>query len=385
MRNRTISLLLALVLTMSAILPLPSLAAGKEPVVLKSLNDGYDHISYRYYEDGSLAIEENGSDTTVYTYWSNGKPASEKYYSDGELCREIRYDRHGNMELTREITEDGGTRTQVGEAEYDDYGRLKTHRVAGWYDGNGKPEEEYSVETVTVTYADEDSDGPVIPESEVLKTVRVKDTYRDESDLHVRREVTRMEYSGGSLRRENVVSLANGYGLFSGSDSLVEYTTLYDSHGTEIYNIYIESRGSKYIAIDTTWENKYNSAGQLISRAETYNADTYLTHRYKYDKAGRLISEVVTDRDDPSGVFTDNAWSYDKKGNLLSYSEKGELLEEYTYDANGNLRFKLLTGKAANTYYTEHQNNVPYSKRQEKIRLEYQYVPLSQVLWDGEL
>lgn len=156
MRNRTISLLLALVLTMSAILPLPSLAAGKEdPLVLATKSDYLSSTNYSYDADGRLACRFNAYCLFHYKYWYNGalKQETEESRSQGILCTK-EYNQWGDLVKVTEYQSDGTTRTQIGEPEYDEYGRLTSYTLTGWYDKNGKLENTYDEESWVYIYDD---------------------------------------------------------------------------------------------------------------------------------------------------------------------------------------------------------------------------------------
>jgi len=97
--------------------------------------------------------------------------------------------------------------------------------------------------------------------------------------------------------------------------------------------------------LNTITDNRsYNAFGELTSYiAKTGNTSLYEIN-HTFDKLGRIASKTET----IGGNTSTYAYGYDEAGRLAEVRQNGNLVESYTYDANGN---RLTgTGGATGTY-----------------------------------
>ena len=157
MKMRKIALLLALVLCMSATLPVTARAAQLDPWVVETKKDITGEYRYCYDPDGNCLMEEwnrGGTyDVTYYTYGVNRVLSEKTVFRNGEYLEAVDYDSFGNM-ISRWECLGGKERTWVGVPEYDDYGRLVWHTTTGPYDENGALEENYEIKKIRYEYDD---------------------------------------------------------------------------------------------------------------------------------------------------------------------------------------------------------------------------------------
>ena len=134
----------------------------------------------------------------------------------------------------------------------------------------------------------------------------------------------------------------------------------YDIHGnlTKSVQMTVHSIKYGYLAIEVTYDNKYNEKEQLIERTsvDSLYEDTedndgkiysagYVTGKtkstYKYDAYGNMLNEKhdykATDYPDTSedGIYEIN-YAYDNNGNMTK-KDNGYDEMNYSYDNNGNL------------------------------------------------
>lgn len=158
MKMRKIALLLALILCMSAILPVNARAAGKEPVVLHTREDSSGSYRYFYDGEGNCVFEERicggVCEETYYSYSLNGALADKQVYQDGKIREETLYDAFGNMTEHREYS---GENVWIweGKPEYDTYGRLTWHTTVGPCDADYNLAEYYDKDSVRYEYYDD--------------------------------------------------------------------------------------------------------------------------------------------------------------------------------------------------------------------------------------
>ena len=159
MKMRNITLLLALVLCVSAVLPVNARATQSDPLVLETKEDSAGFYRYAYDPDGRLLYEErNGSvyEEIWYAYGINNSLANETVYQGGNLREEVYYDDFGNMlEHWYYTTGNVGT-TQFcsGTPEYDEYGRLVWYTTAGPYEKDGDAASNFEVKKIRYEYDD---------------------------------------------------------------------------------------------------------------------------------------------------------------------------------------------------------------------------------------
>ena len=184
MKKRSLALLLTLVLGMSAILPLPSMAAGKDPLVMQTKEDEFGKYQYYYDAQGRCVFRKaEDGDYARFTYGRNGKLIQEEFCSDGKIgwVHKYTYWPNGNLEThatyregtlqEKTVCDEFGTvvetwyyqRNQKNPdvqkhfPEYDEYGRLICRESTWLMDRKGNRTGEKILESTSYTYGD----GPV--------------------------------------------------------------------------------------------------------------------------------------------------------------------------------------------------------------------------------
>lgn len=157
MKMKRFTLLLAMVLCISRILPVTTWAAQEDPLVLSTKEDSSGEYRYFYDGEGRCLLEErvigNIYQETYYSYGVNGALADKRVYVNDKISEETFYDDFGN---TTEHWEYRGGNTFLWQStpEYDEYGRLVWNTTVGPYDKNRNIADSYEVEKVRYEYYD---------------------------------------------------------------------------------------------------------------------------------------------------------------------------------------------------------------------------------------
>ena len=159
MKKRGIALLLALVLWVCGTVPVSALAAGKDPLVLRTKKDGSTEYLYAYDEAGNCVYEEfknSYNQRRIYYTYNPANVLVEKFsYRGDNLVEAVFYDESGN--LTAQYLYSNGKETAYwGTPEYDKFGRLTRYTLKGPYKNGGTRnadlEDYYDVERIRYEY-----------------------------------------------------------------------------------------------------------------------------------------------------------------------------------------------------------------------------------------
>ena len=113
--------------------------------------------------------------------------------------------------------------------------------------------------------------------------------------------------------------------ISSGAKRVINY--IYDSK--ERVSKEIEKYSSEEDAFTVENRLSYDSAGNVISRTSYINGSKSYSNEYEYDKNGNCVKHVFY-------LFEDGKKKADRY-TIYKNDDNGELIAEYTYDADGNL------------------------------------------------
>lgn len=291
--------------------------------------------SYYSYDEKGRFLEirkDNGNSVETYSYDEMGNPTHYPY--DGGYV-DVTYDENGNVLTYKRHDPDFNEPHIHEEYTYDASGKrtktlvffngllytTKNHT----YDENGNLIETLSYhgdELKEITkYIYDETGKHVISYQEytINDSVISLDRYIDFDENG--NQISYMEYWNGELRQHSTRQYDNAGRLIVSESMLVGY------------NGKAESKK----------EYEYDFAGRLIkSKIHSYGDDvlverptafTYSEIDYEYDFFGNLVKETRTSENQVTSV---REWSYDYKGNLVSYSLSNTLMKWY-YDIHGNI------------------------------------------------
>ena len=127
MKRRITALVLALTLCCTCLLPLKARAAGKDPMVMRTMKkDGSGEHRYWYDVYGNCVYEEiPGTDwKTYYTFNELGNLVERFSYDGDDLLEASLFDDYGNPGSQSFYTSNGTGKESSNTREYDDYGRV---------------------------------------------------------------------------------------------------------------------------------------------------------------------------------------------------------------------------------------------------------------------
>ena len=116
--------------------------------------------------------------------------------------------------------------------------------------------------------------------------------------------------------------------------------------------------------------NKDNLPSQVVY---TYSYGDKFIEDYTYDANGNVIKEVYTDSDGDKSIYD---YTYDANGNVIkevyTYSDGDKSIYDYTYDANGNVIKEVHTDSDGDT---------------NSVDIEYKlvYIPFGATEWIEEM
>ena len=275
-------------------------------------------IKYECYDsDGNVEwgmeyeYDASGNETK-YVYYESGKISEweeNEYNEFGSMIKSESYDANGNMYI-------------YGEAEYDNEGNVAQF-IYYYSDGSKGNWSEYEYDkngnmTKHLRYFQGDY-LKFVTEYNEAGSVSKFVFYNDDESV---REWIEYDYD----ENENLVK-SIGYN----SDGSISGVTEYDEAGNRIKNLSYDEEGN----ITEREEAEYDEEGHAKEYI-AYNSDGSVSSVIEYDQWGNEIK--YTEYDDKGNP--DEQWekSYDSLGNILSDSEDGNYVYEYTYAFLGDER-----------------------------------------------
>ncbi len=286
-----------------------------------------DTVNYTYTTDGKLSAVTDSTGTTSYTY-DNMDGLTRVDYPDGNF---VSYEYDNACRLTKVSTEFGDT-----SYEYDKLDRLvrvidrNGYATVYEYDANGNRTAVRYANGLTVSY-----------EYDKLNRLICEETVDSDSNIVVKyvytlgasgerikvEELDRtVEYTYDELYRLTSETITEG-------KKVTTYTYAYDS---------VSNRTLKTVNGDETVYT-YNSLNQLISENDT---------TYEYDNAGNLVRVI--------GSGKSALYEYNSENKLVKATvQQGNnvVVEEYTYDYEGNRTSKATTTSDGNVEYIQYLND----------------------------
>ena len=286
-----------------------------------------DTVNYTYTTDGKLSAVTDSTGTTSYIY-DNMDGLTRVDYPDGNF---VSYEYDNACRLTKVSTEFGDT-----SYEYDKLDRLvrvidrNGYATVYEYDANGNRTAVRYANGLTVSY-----------EYDKLNRLICEETVDSDSNIVVKyvytlgasgerikvEELDRtVEYTYDELYRLTSETITEG-------KKVTTYTYAYDS---------VSNRTLKTVnGVETVYT--YNSLNQLISENDT---------TYEYDNAGNLVRVI--------GSGKSALYEYNSENKLVKATvQQGNtvVVEEYTYDYEGNRTSKATTTSDGNVEYIQYLND----------------------------
>lgn len=348
--RRIWTLLLALTLCLTGLIPLKAAAAETNPLVLQSETKNGITFRYSYDQKGNCVRKEwtNKKEyAEEYSYLSSGVMIRKRVYENGKLNRQTNYDTKGNATSYWLADKTGKlVKETVYTNYYDDFGRISTifsedvssslHSMESVrYEYRDNPDSPDAVVTDAISryhesYTQTDSDT-----GETYYIVSMMQTYDDEGRIiedrdavEGRRILWEYDEQGNVLRKTDMLE---SYEYASIETS--EYENIYNKkgqleeariHTTVQTDLYGDCETQEY---DDVIKYKYDARGRKISEESCYDSGLASTEIWRYDSRGRM-----TYREYHSGTWDiTQTWTYDRYGNLLKTTRDGKVETQYTY------------------------------------------------------
>ena len=112
-----------------------------------------------------------------------------------------------------------------------------------------------------------------------------------------------------------------------------KYTYYYDEYGNEIKTTKADSSGT----IEAAWLSEYDDNHNLIKRSvDTGDGELFVQLIQTYDDKGNLIEK----RETSTNFESVSTYRYDEQNRLISRSNNGQIVETYTYEADGSYKIQ---------------------------------------------
>lgn len=316
---------------------------------LVSKTDGEGHIETYKYDTSRNLISKTDKSGNVYKYEYDSKNRLTKEMKPSGLLRVYEYDDQGNV--TKLTTEDG----QSVKNTYDD------GRLVSITNKNG----------VKTTY-DYDAFGNVTSMSKSgITTTSEYDKNGYVSSIKKNGQTTKFE--NDSLGRPLTITYPNGDVKTNTYDADHNVISTTDPSGNKIaydYNVF----GNKVKQTDekgvvTTYD--YDGNGHL-TKEKTGDRETI----YSYNQFDQL-----TEKYNRNGNNTKNkeSYSYNKRGDMISYKDADSKGYTLTYDANGNILTKKI-GSSSETYTYDQDGNTISETDGNGNKIVYEYDDMGRIV-----
>ena len=298
-------------------------------VTRQTLPDGRE-VNYEYDQMGNLvSIAPPGKTAHIFDYTAMDQTSQYTPPTVPEVDQPATYYYYNKDKQLTKVTRPDGKEAQLNYNS--DSGKLETLVIPrGTYTYTYQADGDKKLESITAPDGGQINytyDGPLTTGVNWSGTIsgEVTETYNNDFQLESQ-----------SVNGENVVS----YG--------------YDQDGllTQVGDLTLTRDQNNGMLIGTTintltTEYTYNDFGEMIGYQASNGSEELFSSTYTRDKLGRIETKSET----VLGTTTSRTYVYDQSGRLEQIKEGETVLEEYTYDTNGNRTSIIQNGQPITATY----------------------------------